>query len=270
MNRSLAAIAFLVSGIFFSLALGGWWLSRTVFTSNESATTTQAILSDPEIHDQFRDLVANFSASYLATDEGQLSDYLDKNILSNKAGAAVSTDIIGRAHRMAVGETDQPVVITGRGLIDIVRDERAADVPDFTMPVQTVGILNWTRIVIGWMIPITAVLGLIALLVGVLMRPDRQDAMRGIGEFLVGTAVSILLIGVLYPTYLIPVIDDSIWTAVAPRLAGASLPLAMVLIVVCAVGGAALILFSPNVGGRRQFSTPLNANRYRNESRGWS
>ena len=59
--------------------------------------------------------------------------------------------IIERIHDRIIGNTDQQVVLTGVELVPIVRDERAVDAPDLTLPIDTIGVLRNFKNVLGWL-----------------------------------------------------------------------------------------------------------------------
>ena len=156
-------------------------------------------------------------------------------------------------------------------MIDIVRDQHAGDVPDVILPIPVIGTLKTTNNVIGWIIPIAAALGAIALLLGIFTRPDRRDVLRGLGEF--GLAMAVLDDRVRLPDPGPPVdrhrqrhLDAGDPAAGAAHGAGVIGTTA-----IFGLAGLALILASTSGGKRRQFSTPLSVARYRGgDNPGWS
>ena len=76
-------------------------------------------------------------------------------------------------------------------MVPIVRDERAVDAPDVTMPIETIGVLEQhaRRSSVGSR-SIAPVIGLIALVLGIFARPERRDVLRGLGEFGISLAAS--------------------------------------------------------------------------------
>jgi hypothetical protein len=122
----------------------------------------------------------------------------------------------------------------------------------------------------GWIIPIAAGIGLLTLLFGVLTRPERRDVLRGLGEFGLAMAGSMLVFGYLLPVHMLTAIDNSTWTHAIPRLALRTLPVVIGSAVIFAMGGLALILASSSGGKRKQWSTPLSVARYRGgDNPGW-
>ena len=118
------------------------------------------------------------------------------------------------------------------------------------LPIPVIGTLKTTRTTIGWMIPITAGIGTIAMLLGIATRPERRDVPRGLGEFFVAMAGSMIVFGYLIPVQLLPAIDNGVWTKAIPRLAMRTLPFVLGGSAIFGLGGAALILASMS-GGKR-------------------
>jgi hypothetical protein len=143
-------------------------------------------------------------------------------------------------------------------------------VPSVIIPIPVIGTLKTTRTTIGWLIPIAAAIGALALILGIATRPERRDVLRGLGEFLLAMACSILVFGYLIPVQLLPAIDNGVWTKAIPRLAMRTLPVVLGSAAIFGLGGMALILASTSGGKRRQFSTPLSVSRYRGDNPDWS
>jgi hypothetical protein len=270
-ERSLASVLFLVAAVAFSLAAGGWWMQRIAFTPDGSIDTTAAILEDADIRLELNQVITGASSTSTELDQTELSMMLENHILSTRLGATVMTTLIHQAHDRIIGlRDDEPVTVTGPELIPIVRDQRAADVATITLPIQPIGVLKTTRTFLGWMIPITAGLGLLALVLGVFTRPDRRDLLRGLGEFGLALAASMLVFGYLIPVQFLTAIDNRTWTHAIPRLALRTLPVVLGIAVIFAAAGVALLLLSRSGSRRRQFSTPLSVARYRGgDNPGW-
>ncbi len=179
--------------------------------------------------------------------------------------------VVRQAHDRIIGlRDDDPIQLTGDELVSIVRDQRAAEVATVTLPIQPIGVLKTTRSMLGWLIPISAAIGLIALVLGIITRPERRDVLRGLGEFGLALAASMLVFGYLLPVQFLTAIDNRTWTHAIPRLALRTLPVVIGTAAICAVGGVVLILASRAGGKRRQWSTPLSVARYRGgENPGW-
>ena len=173
-------------------------------------------------------------------------------------------------HNKIIGNRDDQIVVTGTEMIDIVRDQRAAEVESVVIPIPVIGTLKTTRTTIHWLIPISAAIGAIAMLLGIFTRPERRDVLRGLGEFFVAMACSMIVFGYLIPVQLLPAIDNGVWTKAIPRLAMRTLPFVLGSAAVFGLVGVVLILASMSGGKRRQFSTPLSVSRYRGDDAGWS
>ena len=77
-------------------------------------------------------------------------------------------------------------------------------------------ILDTIRTVLHWLVPIAAVIGLVAVALGVLTHPERADAIFGIGVFCILAAVLAMVLGYVVPTFLLPVLSDNLWIEVIP------------------------------------------------------
>jgi hypothetical protein len=271
MERSIAGMLFLVAAVAMSISAGAWWMQRIVFTPDATRDTAAAILEDPDIRLEINSLVAAASAPVVDKTVPELGTYLETEILSTRAGAAMMAPIIEQAHQRIIGNRDEPVRITGTQMIDIVRDQRAEDVATVTLPIEPIGTLETMRGLLGWMIPIAGGLGLLLVLLGIFTRPERRDIFRGLGEFGLALAASILLFGYALPVHMMTAIDNRTWTHAIPRLAMRTLPVVLGFALIAALGGVAMILASTSGGKRRQWSTPLSVARYRGGSNpGWS
>lgn len=246
-------------------------MQRIAFTPDETIDTTAAILQDADIRLELNTVITGASSATTELDATQLSSMLENDILSTRLGATVMMSLIHQAHDRIIGlRDDEPITVSGPELIPIVRDQRAADVSTITMPIQPIGVLKTTRSFLGWMIPISAGLGLLALVLGILTRPDRRDLLRGLGEFGLALATSMLVFGYLLPVQFLTAIDNRTWTHAIPRLALRTLPVVVGTIAIFAGAGIALILMSRAGGKRRQWSTPLSVARYRGgDNPGW-
>ncbi len=270
MERSLSGVLFLIAAIAISIGAGAWWLQRVAFTPDGTRDSAAAILEEPDIRIELNSLITPATAGVIGASQEELSSFLENVVLSTRPGAAEMAPIIERIHDRIIGNTDEPIVLTGADLVPIVRDERAVDAPDVTLPIDTIGVLRNFKDVLGWMAIIAGAIGLIAFVLGVIARPERRDVLRGVGEFGVALAASLLLFGYLIPVHLLTALDSQTWTHAIPRLAGRTLPVVFGAAVILVVGGAALIVGSMSGGKRRQWSTPLSVTRYRGgDNPGW-
>ncbi len=270
MRRSLSGVLLLLAGVALSLAVGGWWLQRAVFSPAANADQAEAILNDTEIRRELTSIIADAAGPTLGLSANELAVFIDP-IIDSTPGATVMADIVNSAHRRIIGENDEPVSISGEQLIQIVRDERAVDVPGLpiVLPVPKIGTLDLLDTMLRWFVPIMAALGAAILLFAIVTRPDRSELVRALGEFGIAIAACLIVFGYIIPVHLVPAIDDSTWVQASPRLALRSVSFVIGAVVVLAAAGVALIIASSGSGRRKQWSTPLSVGRYR-EDRSWS
>src|SRR5262245_36114380 len=172
MERTLAGMLFLVAGVAFSISAGAWWMQRIVFTPDDTRETAAAMLAEPDIRQEINTIVSQASAPVLGVNAQDLETFLETKVLTTRAGAAVMGPIIMDIHNLIIGNQDEtPITVTGAEMVDIVRDQRAADVETVTIPIPVIGTLKTTRTTIGWLILVTAAIGAIALLLGIATRP---------------------------------------------------------------------------------------------------
>lgn len=261
----------MVSAVAFSLAAGGWWMQRIAFTPDGTRDTAAAILEEPDIRLELNSVITYKTAPLIERTTEELSTMLETAVFTSRAGAAEMAPLIRQAHERIIGlRDDEAIQIGGTDLIPIVRDERAAEVEPITLPIQPIGVLKTTRSILGWLIPIAAVIGLLALVLGLVTRPERRDVLRGLGELGLALAVSMIVFGYLIPVQFLTAIDNRTWTHAIPRLALRTLPVVVGTAAIFAVAGVTLILTSTTNNKRRQWSTPLSVARYRGgDNPGW-
>jgi hypothetical protein len=264
-------VLFLVAAICVSLSAGAWWMQRIAFTPDATRSTAGAMLDDPDIRQEINTVVTDAAAPELGVGTAELGRFLEEEILSTRAGAAMMGPLMEEAHERIIGNRDdEPVVITSTQMIEIVRDQRAAEAPNATLVLAPIGVLNTTKNALGWIVLIGLGLGMIALLFGIFIRPERRDVLRGIGEFGLAMAVSMAVFGYLLPVHLLTAIDNRTWTHAIPHLALRTLPVTLGAVAIFAGTGVALLIASRSGGKRRQWSTPLSVARYRGgDNPGW-
>src|SRR5690606_31426955 len=131
----------------------------------------------------------------------------------------VLSDIIARAHAVAVGDRDGPVQITGPEMVPIVRHQVVAELPAADLVVEEIPWLSTVRTIVTFLVPVAAILGLLAIVVGVLTHPTRADAVFGLGVLFVAAAVSTFLLAYVVPAYAVPALTDDGWADVIPTVA---------------------------------------------------
>ena len=68
---------FLVAAVAFSVAAGGWWMQRIVFTPDDTRDTAAAILSEPDIRQEINTVITGASAPVLGVNVPELSTFLE-------------------------------------------------------------------------------------------------------------------------------------------------------------------------------------------------
>ena len=268
-QRSISAVILLIAAVAFGTAAGSWWLQRTIFTPNPSPDIAEAVLSDSAIRLEIEAVVAARTADALETSPDQLAAFLEDQVLRTRGGAVELAAFIQRAHLRVIGANDDLIVMVPSELVRIVRDERAFDAPSATVPVPVIGTLSTARSAMRWIMLIAAGVGLLTLAVGLVLRPYRTDLVRALGETLIAIAVGVVVIGWALPTFVIPAIDTSTWTGLAPSLAGRSLPVVIGGSLVLVIAGLALIVTGINAGRRGGWNNSGPVRVYRDQRR-WS
>ena len=159
--------------------------------------------------------------------------------------------------------------ITGPQLVQIVRNELVAELPPVVLPVEEVPALDVTRTVLGWAVPIAALVGGVALLLGLVAHPRKADAVFGIGVFCIVAAIAVVLLGWVLPVYGVPAVNDSTWLAVIPAVAEHNMPVVVIVAAALLLGGLGLMISSAAARRRRAWSAPISVHRYGDQHR-WS
>ena len=271
MERSLGATFLLIASVAFSLAFGAWWLDRVAFTPDATVDSAAAILEDPDIRQELIGLIAPLAAPRLDTNSTDLAAMLETKVLTNRLGAREIAPILKQAHEVIIGDHADPIRITGSQLIPIVRDQRAADVATFTLPIERIGTLATFDSMGGWVMLGGSALGALMLALGLFTRPERRELVNGLGELLIAFAAAVLLWGYAIPVHLFTAIDNRTWTGAIAPLAERTLPVVLGSAAVLGLAGAFLLLSARSGGGgRKQWSTPVSMGRYRGgENPGW-
>lgn len=258
----------IIASVLVALAIGAWWLERVAFSPADDREVARAVLADEQIRGQIASIVAAADAPILEQSATQLKDFIEQIALIPD-GAALMSTIVADGHARLIGANDELVLITADQQVTIVRDERVGEAAPLTLPVQRVGTVSFLGDWLGWLALVLAGAGLLALLAGIVLRPERGEGTFALGVGLATLAGSLLVFGYLVPLALLPAFSDDPWMAVFPRLAGHHRNLT-VLLAVTALGLAAVVVFGTSSRRqRRQSSTPLNVARYRDD-RSWS
>lgn len=269
-RRSVAGLLFLVAAFLLALAAAGWWLQRVAFDTSRSADVADVVLEDDEIRGQVASIVAAEAAETLGVPPAELRAAVEDYVRSDDPEMrAVLATIVADSHARVIGERDEPVQITRAQLVQLVRNEGAVAVGPITLPVEEVTALSATRVALGWFIPVTAIAGGVALLVGLVAHPQRADAVLGIGVFCLVAAVAALGIGYALPVFLAPAISDETWLAIIPAVAHHALPIIAGAAILLVAVGIVLITAGAAARRRRLWSTPVSVGRYSDQHR-WS
>ncbi len=258
----------IAAGVFLALAASSFWLGRVAFTPSSDTDTARAILGDEAIRGEIAALVAGADAPTLNQSPAQLKEYIEQ-IATIPAGATVMADFVAEAHARLIGERDEPVRITGPQQVLIVRDELVALQQPVTLPVQEVGSVALVNDAIGWISLICASLGVLSLIAGLILRPERGESTLALGIGLASLGVSMIVLGYLVPLALLPALSGTTWTGAFSRLANhwRTVTFAIALMAIILAG---LVMFgTTSLRQRRQWSTPLAVGRYRDDH-SWS
>jgi len=270
MRRGLAGLLFLIAAACLALAAGGWWLQQVAFDTSTSAEVADVIVRDPGIRNQLATVISAAAADQLGIPAPELAELVNQYVATDDPALnTVLRQIVSDSHARLIGERDEPVQITGAQLVPVVRTQLALNIAPITLPVQPVVALEVVRVSLDWFVPLTAIVGAVALLLAIVTHPRRADAVFGIGTFLVFSAVAIIVLGWLVPVYVLPEANRSEWMALIPVVAKHYLPFVLGAALACVAAGVGLMIASTTLGRRRQWRTPVDVSRYA-EQRRWS
>lgn len=269
-RRGLSGVFFFVAAVALAVAAGGWWLQRVAFDTSTSASVARELLQNNTVRGELVTLVSGAAAAQLDTTPAELALVVDATLLNPNAGAVV-TDLLSDVHARLIGARSTPVMLTGVEMVGIVRNEVVGDLPPVEIPVETIGWLDTIRSLFAWLVPASALVGLVALVLGIIGHPRRSEAVFGIGVFAVLAAVLGGVLGYILPVFGVPLLSNAAWVDVIPAAARAHAPQLGVVSVVLAIIGGLLVFAS--LGARRRkprgWSTPVRTARY-SEQRHWS
>lgn len=274
-RRSFAGLFFGVAFTCACIAISGFLLQRTAFSPANTRSSAAVILQDKAVRDELGRLVVDATAPTLGDpatgtplSQAQVNDVVSL-VLASNAGAELVGDVLYDVHATLIGDSDEPVQITGPQLVTIVRDERVALLPPVGIDVPHLSVLDTAKSTVGWLVPITAIAAVVFLLLCFLAHPERSALLRTLGLGLIVLAALVLVFGYVLPKVVPPLLTDSPWAQVPPRLADDALPFLLGLAVVLVGAGLALFVGSARMGRNRRWSTPVSTYRYR-EERSWS
>lgn len=246
-------------------------MQRIVFDPSTSVDVAVTVMREnADVRNQLVELVAGATAPALGTTAAELGPAIDQT-LSIPEGAALTTGILSDAHARLVGARDEPVQITGVEMVQLTRNQVVATVPAVTLPIEPISWLSTVRGVLSWFVPIAAVIGVAALILGIVAHPRRADAVFGIGVFCILAALLGGVLGYVVPAFVLPLLNDDAWMAVVPAVANDQLPLIAGTSVALAVIGVILLIGATGAGRRKpkSWSSPVGTGRYADQ-RHWS
>ncbi len=258
----------LAAGVFLAIAASTFWLDRVAFSPSPDTDATQAILADEDIRSEVSGLIAGATAPTLGQSPAQLKEFIEQ-IAAIPAGATLMTDFVSEAHAVVIGEQGEPVEISGPEQVLIVRDERVALMSPITLPVPEIQAVAVYNTINGWLMLIGLVLGVLAVIVGLVTRPERGEITLAAGVGLASLGVLFIVFGYLVPVALLPAMSDTSWAGLFPALANESRTITLVLALVALIAAGLIVVGTSSIRQRRQWSTPLAVGRYR-EERSWS
>jgi hypothetical protein len=271
-RRSLAGLLFGVAFAFTCVAVSGFLLSRAAFSPDRAGGEAASILQDEELQREMISIVANATADQMYPGDPTNATIIRQNIATVAtlpAGAPLFSEIFVDSYAVLIGDVDGPVVVAPAQLVQITRDERASVLPPLQVDVPRLGVLATVDAILGWLVPISALIAVVFFVLCFLARPERAALFRTLGIGLVALAALAIVFGYVIPKYLPPVLDDSPWAHTPAIMADAGLRLTLFLAFVLAAAGFALFVASTRMGRGRRWSTPVSTYRYR-EERSWS
>lgn len=268
MRRGLAGLLFFVAAVCLALAAGGWFLQRVAFDTSRSGELARVVLEDDAIRAQIAATAAQATATTLGAPVEQVQATVD-GYAQTAEGAALMRQIVTDAHARLIGERQEPVQITAAQLVQLTRQEAVGGVPPIELPVEKVGILDTIRRALSWAVPIAAIAGGVALLLGLIAHPRKTDAVFGIGMFCIIAGVMTTVLGYVVPVHVLPALTDNIWAPAIPAIAEHALPIVIVVSVVLVAAGLALMIGAAASRRRKLWSSPVAIHRYGDQHR-WS
>jgi hypothetical protein len=271
MRRGLAALLFFIAAVCLALAAGGWWLQHVAFNPDISGEVVDVAMDNGQIRGEIARTIANASAATVGLPPLDLRVQIERWLeTDNPEIRATLATLLAETQARLIGARDEPVQLTGPQLVPIVRDERVALMPPVTLPVERITALNVIRIGLRWFVPVAAIAGAIALLLGLVAHPRRSDAVFGIGMFCLFAAAAVVILGYLVPTFVAPELSDVLWLELMPAIAKTMLPIVLGTAAGLVVAALALMMVSSAVDRRRRsWDKPIAVHRQPDQRR-WS
>lgn len=275
-RRTLAGFLLGLAYACAGLTIAGFLLQRTAFDPDVAADSSRTVLADPAIRGEVVTLIADAVAGQLGALAPNDPNFTQANVRSRVEqvaatgpGSRLLAQVVHDAHARLIGQQTAPVQVTGQQMVDATQMQAAAVLPPLTLDVPVVGALDTTRLVLGWMLPITGIATLALVVLGLAAHPERTVVFRSLGIGLLLLALLVALFGYVVPRWAIPALSDSAWANLPARLAEDSLTLLVGFDLVLVGAGLALLAGTGAIRRKRRWSTPVNTYRYQEERR-WS
>ena len=268
MRRSLGGLLLLIAGGLFAVSISTFWLDRVAFSPSASTDSAFEIIQDEDIKSQIATLVATVDGPTLGMSPNLLAETIE-GLTARRAMAAEMRRFVAEAHKVVIGDSDGPVEILPAEQVQIVRDEHVALMPPITLPVNEVGSISFVAMIVGWTWLLTGGAAIIAMLLGLFVRPERGEFAFAFGLGCIATGVMLVIMGYIVPAALLPALSEDTWMAVFPRLAAKNLTVTLLGALAFIAVGALATFATTGLRQRRQGSTPLATSRYREQQR-WS
>ena len=277
MRKTLAGLLFGLAYACASLALSGFLLQRTAFDPDRSGDSAGVILDDPALKKELVKFLVDNTAGFVIPAgvenpprEIERLRRLIVKVADHPDGEKLFAKIIHDSHARLIGDSDQPVEITGEMLVPIVRNEAAASITTSVLPVPEVTALSVINHVLDWLVPILALAALLLALVGFTSHPEKESLLKSLSWGLLLLAVLIAIIGYLVPRFVLPLVDKSVWSHLSANMADQSIPLLIGIELLLIGGSLALMATSGVMRRRRRWSQPISTYRYSGDERRWS
>ncbi len=271
MRRGVAALLFFIAAVCLALAAGGWWLQRVAFNPDISDDVVDVAMDNAPIRGEIARTIANASAATVGVPPLDLRIEIERFLeADNPEIRATLASLLAQTQARLIGARDEPVQLTGPQLVPIVRDERVATMPPVTVPVERITALNVVRIGLRWFVPVAAIAGAVALLLGLVAHPRRSDAVFGIGMFCLFAAGAVVILGYLLPTFVAPELSDVVWLELMPAIARTTLPIILATAAGLLVAAFALMMISSAIDRRRRSWDKPIAVHGQSDQRRWS
>ncbi len=264
----MGGLLLLVAGVLLAVATGLLWMDRVAFTPSPDTGSTFAIVGDEDIRLQIANVVSGSDAATMSISPAALRDRIEGHLQVREMSKEIR-GFTADAHARLIGDTDEPVLIESAEQVQLVRSERVALQPPIALPVQRVTSLAVVATATTWIWMVGAGLGLVALVLGLLLRPERGESSFAFAIGCAAIGLSIVTFGYAVPAFVVPALSGDVWVAAIPRLATYRRATTTIAGVVLVVIGAVAFLATTRARQRRARSTPLSVGRFREQQR-WS